>query len=120
MEDWYGGSRAKKEIRALQRGIRETWQGKVRGAYPTANLSSTSPGVAHPNTTSRVPQNPMKRDALQLKQHFLTHYAPWLPAISLFATSTSIPLTISPFLSTTASRTWPTPLPYSTISSLRA
>ncbi|KIJ43113.1 hypothetical protein M422DRAFT_31035 [Sphaerobolus stellatus SS14] len=43
------------------------------GAYPTsdpyvmphptaapenANLSSTSPGVAHPNTTSRVPQNP--------------------------------------------------------------
>ncbi|KIJ43100.1 hypothetical protein M422DRAFT_253599 [Sphaerobolus stellatus SS14] len=125
MEDWYGASRAKKELRALQRRIRETRVSPLRplcDAHPTAapenaNLSSTALGVAHPNTTSRVPQNP--RDAQQLKQHFLTHYIPWLSAISLFATSTSIPSTISPFLSTTASRTWPIPLPYSTTSSLR-
>ncbi|KIJ50134.1 hypothetical protein M422DRAFT_245939 [Sphaerobolus stellatus SS14] len=55
---------------------------------------------------------------------FLIHYAPWLPAVSLFATATTMPPTISPFLSTvicaTASCTWPTPLPSSTISSLRA
>ncbi|KIJ35360.1 hypothetical protein M422DRAFT_262321 [Sphaerobolus stellatus SS14] len=49
---------------------------------------------------------------------------PWLPAISFFAIATTIPSTICPFLSTvvhvTAFRPWPTPLPSSTISSLRA
>ncbi|KIJ31650.1 hypothetical protein M422DRAFT_266680 [Sphaerobolus stellatus SS14] len=34
-------------------------------------------------------------DAQQLKQHFLMHYAPWLPAISLFATATAISPTFS-------------------------
>ncbi|KIJ56119.1 hypothetical protein M422DRAFT_23492, partial [Sphaerobolus stellatus SS14] len=60
----------------------------------------------------------------QLKEHFFMQYVPWLPTISLFATFTTIPVTISPFLSTvihmTAASTFLTLLPSSTISSFRA
>ncbi|KIJ48081.1 hypothetical protein M422DRAFT_28567 [Sphaerobolus stellatus SS14] len=107
--------------------FRTDWQ---RWVAPLSLLQDLLRRNTAPQPHWRQDARPIEADLLsslearQLKQHFLTHYAPWLPAISLFATSTTIPSTISPFLSTvihaTASRTWSTPLPYSTISSLRA
>ncbi|KIJ38057.1 hypothetical protein M422DRAFT_781512 [Sphaerobolus stellatus SS14] len=107
--------------------FRADWQ---RWVAPLTLLQNLVRRNTAPDSHWRQDSRPVEADLLspsdaqQLKQHFLTHYAPWLPAISLFATATSVPSTISPFLNTvihaTASRTWPTPLPYSTISSLRA
>ncbi|KIJ39167.1 hypothetical protein M422DRAFT_32824, partial [Sphaerobolus stellatus SS14] len=60
----------------------------------------------------------------QLKEHFFMQYTPWLLTISLFATFTTIPAMISPFLSTvihtTAASTFLTLFPSLTISSFHA
>ncbi|KAF8592146.1 hypothetical protein K439DRAFT_388574 [Ramaria rubella] len=62
-------------------------------------------------------------DEKRLRDHFRTHYVPWLPAISL--TTPPAPLTgLSPFLTTvihaTAARTVHPPLPPATAENLRA
>ncbi|KIJ34436.1 hypothetical protein M422DRAFT_263388 [Sphaerobolus stellatus SS14] len=107
--------------------FRTDWQ---RWVAPLTLLRDLLRRNTAPEPHWRQDARPVEADLLsplevrQLRQHFFTQYAPWLPTISLFATSTTIPATISPFLSTvihaTAARTLPTPLPFSTISSLRA
>ncbi|KIJ52056.1 hypothetical protein M422DRAFT_243637 [Sphaerobolus stellatus SS14] len=57
-----------------------------------------------PLTLLQIPDRHWGQDARPVEADppspFLNYYAPWLPAISLFVTATTIPLTISPFLST--------------------
>ncbi|KIJ40812.1 hypothetical protein M422DRAFT_256245 [Sphaerobolus stellatus SS14] len=98
---------------------RHTCRHTITSEYPTHRCgpSRSVPGAASERPV-RIPFASIL-PKLTSDPSFTTHYAPWLPAISLFSSLS----TLSPFLATvihvTALRTSSMPLPHSTVIALR-